>query len=145
MINIVSFCTSLYAGFAVFSIIGYMANEYNLSIEKVIDSGKTQMLLENLPSSALVWSLRSSVGIVMMMLPCHFVTAGPGLAFIVYPRALSLMPLAQLWSALFFFMLFLLGIGSQVLLITIVINLSVHHIHCTVSWKVFFRLQQCEW
>ncbi len=40
--------------------------------------------------------------------------AGPGLAFIVYPRALSMMPLAPMWSALFFFMLFLLGIGSQV-------------------------------
>ena len=41
--------------------------------------------------------------------------SGPGLAFIVYPRALSMMPLAPMWSALFFFMLFLLGIGSQVL------------------------------
>ena len=39
---------------------------------------------------------------------------GPGLAFVVYPRALSLMPLAPMWSALFFFMLFLLGVGSQV-------------------------------
>ena len=39
MINFVSFFTSMYAGLAVFSIIGYMANEYNLNIEEVIDSG----------------------------------------------------------------------------------------------------------
>ncbi|KAI0215923.1 Sodium- and chloride-dependent glycine transporter 1 [Lamellibrachia satsuma] len=77
MINIVSFLTSLYAGFAVFSIIGYMAVSQGVEIKDVIDSG-------------------------------------PGLAFIVYPRALSLMPLAPMWTALFFFMLFLLGIGSQV-------------------------------
>ena len=77
MINIVSFFTSVYAGFAVFSIIGYMADQYDMEVDKIIDSG-------------------------------------PGLAFIVYPRALSLMPLAPLWSGLFFFMLFLLGVGSQV-------------------------------
>ena len=40
VINIVSFCTSLYAGLAVFSIIGYMANEYNLDVKEVIDSGR---------------------------------------------------------------------------------------------------------
>ena len=76
VINIVSFCTSLYAGFAVFSIIGYMANEYGMDVKEVIKSG-------------------------------------PGLAFIAYPRAISLMPIPQLWSVLFFFMLFLLGVGSQ--------------------------------
>eukprot|EP00920_Eleutheroschizon_duboscqi_P002841 GHVT01006633.1.p1 GENE.GHVT01006633.1~~GHVT01006633.1.p1 ORF type:complete len:554 (+),score=1.71 GHVT01006633.1:27-1664(+) len=76
MINMVSFFTSIYACFAVFSIIGYMADSYGLEVHEVIKSG-------------------------------------PGLAFIAYPRALSLMPLAPMWSALFFFMLFLLGVGSQ--------------------------------
>ena len=39
MINIVSFFTSLYAGFAVFSMIGFMANEAGIEVDKVIDSG----------------------------------------------------------------------------------------------------------
>jgi len=40
VINFVSFGTSLYAGIAVFSIIGFMAHEQNVPIEKVINSGR---------------------------------------------------------------------------------------------------------
>ncbi|KAG7472600.1 hypothetical protein MATL_G00110400 [Megalops atlanticus] len=39
--------------------------------------------------------------------------SGPGLAFIVYPRAVSMMPLPQLWAACFFIMIILLGVDSQ--------------------------------
>ena len=47
LINIVSFLTSLYAGFAVFSIIGYMAVTQGVDIKDVIQSGTS-------PGSSLV-------------------------------------------------------------------------------------------
>lgn len=40
---------------------------------------------------------------------------GPGLAFIAYPKAISMMPsVPQLWSVAFFLMILTLGLGSQI-------------------------------
>ncbi|XP_045130883.1 sodium- and chloride-dependent glycine transporter 1-like isoform X1 [Portunus trituberculatus] len=39
--------------------------------------------------------------------------SGSGLAFVVYPAAISLMPFPQLWSVLFFLMLITVGFGTQ--------------------------------
>ena len=41
------------------------------------------------------------------------VAQGPGLVFVVYPKAISLMPLAPFWAVLFFLLLLLVGIDSQ--------------------------------
>jgi len=41
------------------------------------------------------------------------VQSGPGLAFLTYPTALSMMPLPQIWNACFFVMLITLAIDSQ--------------------------------
>uniref|UniRef100_A0A3P9JV59 Transporter n=1 Tax=Oryzias latipes TaxID=8090 RepID=A0A3P9JV59_ORYLA len=47
---------------------------------------------------------------------------GAGLAFIVYSEAIKNMPLSQLWSVLYFFMLLLLGMGSMLGNITAIIT-----------------------
>lgn len=39
---------------------------------------------------------------------------GPGLAFIAFPRAVSMMPVPQLWAVCFFIMIIMLGLDTQV-------------------------------
>jgi len=67
---------SIFAGFVVFGILGYMATQTEQSLEALAQAN------------------------------------GPGLAFVVFPEALSLMPLSEIFSLLFFIMLFTLGIDS---------------------------------
>ncbi|CAH0557165.1 unnamed protein product [Brassicogethes aeneus] len=76
LVPIINCCTSVFAGFVVFSVIGFMSHETGLPVSTVA-------------------------------------TAGPGLAFVTYPQAISLMPVPQLWAVLFFLMLFFLGLDSQ--------------------------------
>jgi NSS family neurotransmitter:Na+ symporter len=66
---------SLFAGFVVFGVLGYMATQASTAVSEVVASG-------------------------------------PGLAFVVFPEALSLMPWAGFFSAIFFITLLTLGIDS---------------------------------
>uniref|UniRef100_H2Y7I0 Transporter n=1 Tax=Ciona savignyi TaxID=51511 RepID=H2Y7I0_CIOSA len=72
LISLVNSGTSFISGFAVFSTLGFMAKQQNISIEEVAESG-------------------------------------PGLVFIIYPQALSMIPHPHIWSALFFLMIIFLG------------------------------------
>ncbi|XP_066490542.1 sodium- and chloride-dependent betaine transporter-like [Tiliqua scincoides] len=76
MLCFLNSATSFVAGFAIFSVLGFMAQEQGVPISEVAESG-------------------------------------PGLAFIAYPKAVTMMPLPQLWSCLFFLMLIFLGLDSQ--------------------------------
>ncbi|POI19531.1 hypothetical protein CIB84_016725, partial [Bambusicola thoracicus] len=72
-ITIGNCCTSFFAGFAIFSVLGHMALKKNISMDSVAN-------------------------------------AGPGLAFVAYPEALSLLPGSPFWSIFFFLTLFMLGV-----------------------------------
>ncbi len=71
---------SLFAGFAVFSVLGFMAVSQQLPIDEVV---------------------RESIG----------------LAFIAYPKAISLMPGGNIFGAIFFLSLFVAGLSSSISII----------------------------
>ena len=44
----------------------------------------------------------------------HVADQSPGLAFMVYTEALTLLPITPIWSLIFFFMVIWLGLRTQV-------------------------------
>ncbi|CAF0759250.1 unnamed protein product [Adineta steineri] len=75
-ICLVTWFTSIFGGFAIFTVLGHMATKMGVSVADVAKGG-------------------------------------PGLAFVVFPEGLSMMPFAPLWCVLFFLMMCTLGFGSE--------------------------------
>jgi len=70
----------VFAGFGVFSVLGYMALKKQVPIEETV-------------------------------------TSGIGLAFVAYPKAISMLPFGALFGVLFFFLLCIAGISSSISII----------------------------
>nr|WLN44334.1 NTT2 [Sinonovacula rivularis] len=61
--------------------------------------------------------------------------SGPGLVFIAYPKAITQMPLSQFWSALFFFMILLVGIDSQFVAVEAIVTVVLDR------WPTLYRMK----
>ncbi|KAJ8297497.1 hypothetical protein KUTeg_024028 [Tegillarca granosa] len=105
LVSIINCCTSILAGFVIFSVLGFMAHVTNQPVEKVADSDETPT---------------DNQEVVNLVLPL-VERGGPGLVFIAYPEGLAQMPFAPVWSILFFFMLLMLGLDSQFAMVECVI------------------------
>ncbi len=66
-----------------------------------------------------------------------------GLAFVAYPEAISHLPLPQLWSVLFFLMLFTLGLDSEFALLETVLTAIYDAFPRTRRWKPLVCLLVC--
>lgn len=135
--------TSIVAGFAIFSVLGFMTYEQGVDISEVAESGNWLELVWCVAArlSDKAWGIirlytlhaflshlsfqynkvwdraKQYFDYFFYLLHIHsvFAPVGPGLAFIVYPRAVALMPMPQVWSVCFFLMIILLSLDSQVL------------------------------
>jgi SNF family Na+-dependent transporter len=87
--------TSIFAGFVIFAYLGYLAYITGQNVQDVVSEGKEIFKY--------FFFLRLNL------------LVGPGLAFIVYPYAVTTLPAAPLWSILFFLMLILLALDSVVM------------------------------
>ena len=89
----------------------YNRPDYNFYRDIVVTG--TTSILTNVFSGFVVFPVLGFMSVRANVSIENVVSSGPGLAFIVYPKAISLMPLPHFWAIIFFFMIFLLGIDSQ--------------------------------
>ena len=138
IVSFINCGTSVYAGFAIFSLLGFMAKKTNQAVEDVADSGLYIMInnycKETLKLTILCFfhvieqgrtnrlfgfntntnTLQNNYVNDSSPYKMHFNILGPGLAFVAYPEGLAQLPVSSLWSFLFFFMILTLGLDSQV-------------------------------
>lgn len=90
--------TSILAGTVIFSVLGHLSYLSGREVGDVVKSG------EWMTSVVSKYSLQIAT----------YMVVGPGLAFLAYPEVVAKMPAAPVWSILFFLMLLVVGIDSQV-------------------------------
>lgn len=126
IVSLINCGTSIYAGFVIFSVLGFMAMEKGVPVSEVATGGmKTSpevltasLYVDARPLTLNEWIMRLVERNHVVSEQCDLIGrlfAGPGLAFVVYPEAISRMPAPQFWAICFFFMMATLGFGSQVL------------------------------
>ena len=108
LISSLDFVTSIIAGVVVFSILGHLSCKVRHYRCYLCQQSSNFIIIlsqrENVANSFL-----QQLGVPIESV----VQQKQGLAFVVYPEAILKLYPAQLWSVLFFIMLFLLGLDSQ--------------------------------
>ncbi|KAM9775884.1 sodium-dependent neutral amino acid transporter B(0)AT3-like [Syngnathus typhle] len=134
LVGITNSATSLYASIAIFSILGFKANNdlQNCQIEYVrvfqeiysltYKTDFTFLNESNVTYNRLIESLKTGnpeINSTLLPRECNLSTfldqsaSGTGLAFITFTQAVLEMPYPQVWATLFFLMLLSLGLSSM--------------------------------
>ena len=106
LISLTNSLTSVFAGFVVFGTLGMLAHNNGVAVEEVITAGEglTFQVLRNSRIHPICILRCGQVNQCVQVNPC----------IQVYPEAITQMPVAPLFSFLFFFMLCLLAMSSIV-------------------------------
>jgi len=139
MISATNLFTAIYACAVIFSILGFKAltlfnncMEHDISILIGEFPEFKNRIIEDIPQDEYE-SARNQTALVGILRNCSLqaeldsAAGGTGLAFIVMAEVFVQIPLAPLWSILFFLMLLSLGVGSQIGILEGVISTLFDH------------------
>jgi SNF family Na+-dependent transporter len=111
-ICLVTWCTSIFSGFAIFTVLGETRTNDRICIR--VSRLDIKVIWQPKWVSALPTSPKAVSQFDEFVMDVSTDDSGPGLAFVVFPEGLSMMPFAPLWCVLFFLMMCTLGFGSEV-------------------------------